>query len=320
MSGRSLRPETFEIPKKTEKPKNEKKYKIVPSNIFTSFLIGTLSGVCAETVYYPIEKRYRPHLYDAPKNNPLHLKKYIHVNGVFKDVFNNIFFNCPVTGFVLASYEIMKVPVRNRFPNINPVELAYGAGSIGVLLENSIWLPYSRIHQYRLINNQKQMNFFKSGAAFVKNEGLLKLWKGYWNSYFATMPFLVTFFAFDEIYQRAIIEYNKRNHPEKPIPFYYPGIGSIAASMTSIFITTPLEYLRVSVITKKKLGSEQGKALAKQLKTDSVYKAPRFGVRKISGPVLGRAIANTKMLPKIIQANVKGPSVKTILQKIIFRK
>jgi len=124
-------------------------------------------------------------LYDAPKNNPLHLKKYIHINGVFKDVFNNIFFNCPVTGFVLASYELMKVPVRNRFPNINPVELAYGAGSLGVLLENSIWLPYSRIHQYRLINNQKQMNFFKSGVHFVKNEGLLKLWKGYWNSYFA---------------------------------------------------------------------------------------------------------------------------------------
>jgi len=48
MSGKTLRPETFQIPKETEKkPKNEKKYKIVPSNIFTSFLIGTLSGVCA---------------------------------------------------------------------------------------------------------------------------------------------------------------------------------------------------------------------------------------------------------------------------------
>jgi len=136
----------------------------------------------------------------------------------------------------------------------------------------------------------------------------------------SSMPFLVTFFAFDEIYQRAIVQYNKRNHPEKPIPFYYPGIGSICASMTSIFLTTPLEYLRVSVVTKKKLGSEQGKALAKQLKSDSVFKAPRFGVRKISGPVLARGVANTKMLPKLIQQNIKGPSVKTILQKIIFRK
>jgi len=134
------------------------------------------------------------------------------------------------------------------------------------------------------------------------------------------MPFLVTFFACDELYQRAIVQYNKRNHPERPIPFYVPGIGSIAASMTSIFLTTPLEYLRVSVVTKKKLGSEQGRALAKQLKSDSVFKAPRFGVRKISGPVLGRAIANTKQIPKIIQANVKGPSVKTILQKVLFRK
>jgi len=47
MSGKTLRPEKIEVPKEVEKPKNEKKYKVVPSNIFTSFLIGTLSGVCA---------------------------------------------------------------------------------------------------------------------------------------------------------------------------------------------------------------------------------------------------------------------------------
>ena len=47
MSGKTLRPENFQVPKEVEKPKNEKKYKIVPSNIFTSFLIGTFSGVCA---------------------------------------------------------------------------------------------------------------------------------------------------------------------------------------------------------------------------------------------------------------------------------
>lgn len=46
MSATTLRPSKIDMPKESKNP-NEKKYKIVPSNIFTSFLIGTFSGVCA---------------------------------------------------------------------------------------------------------------------------------------------------------------------------------------------------------------------------------------------------------------------------------
>jgi len=52
------------------------------------------------------------------------------------------------------------------------------------------------------------------------------------------ISFLIIFFVFKEIYQRAIIQYNKRNPSEKIILFYYPCIGSIWASMTSIFLIT----------------------------------------------------------------------------------
>lgn len=300
----------------TVKPKQ----KINPGNIFQSFLIGTFSGLCAEMVYYPIEKGYRPHVHPAPKSNLLHLKNYVSLRGIARDFNDMMLFRCPVTGFVLASYELMKVPMKNYFPNITPVELAYAAGATGVVIQTSIWLPYTRIHQYRLINNQKQMSYLKSGIKFVKHEGLLKLWKGYWNSYFSSCPFLVTFFAFDEIYQKLAKTINAKNHPERPLPCYYPAVAGIGASLTSIFITTPLEYLRVSVLTKKKLSSEEGKAMSKQLKNETLYKAPRFGVRKMSGPVLARGLGNMKLFPKIIQANVKGPSLKTIIQKVIFRK
>lgn len=272
-------------------------------------------------VYYPIEKGYKAHLYKAPKNNLLHLKNYVHMKGIMRDVYDMVFYRCPVTGFVLGSYELMKVPMKNRFPNITPVELAYAAGGTGVLLQTSIWLPYSRIHNYRLTaEGAKQMNFLKSATQFVKHEGLLKLWKGYWNSYFSACPFLVTFFAFDEIYQRLAIQINKKQSPERPLPCYYPAVAGIGASLSSIFLTTPLEYLRVSVISKTKLGAEQGKAMTKQLKNETLFKAPRFGVRKLSGPVIARSITRSNMIPKIIQANVKGPSIKTILTKIIFRK
>jgi len=46
MSATTLRPPKVDMPKENKNP-NEKKYKIVPSNILTSFIIGTLSGVCA---------------------------------------------------------------------------------------------------------------------------------------------------------------------------------------------------------------------------------------------------------------------------------
>jgi len=208
-----------------------------------TFILGTSAAFAAELLLMPVEGGLQKHLV-ARLPNPSHapsmlrpLEYRLDWKGVGKDARNILATRAPVTGLLMTSYDWAKRRLKRHFPDsiaASPLRVGLVAGPIAQLLESAIWTPVSTMQSAS-----------KPMRQIISQQGFKGLYTGFWNNYFATVPYIASFLAIGEWSTDAANKRYKQSHPDaQSLPISWLLGTGIASGSVAVLISTPLEMLR----------------------------------------------------------------------------
>jgi hypothetical protein len=277
-----------------------------------TFILGTSAAFAAELLLMPVEGQLQKHL--VPRNSSLHnpsmfrpFEYKLDLKGVAKDAKQILFTRAPITGLLLCSYEFAKQRLRTHLPESiskSPLKVGLIAGPTAQFVESAIWSPIASLQ------------------STPKTTSIKGLYKGFWNNYFASVPYIASFFAFGEWSTSVAWKRYKDKHPDADsLPVSWLLTTGVASGSLAVIVSTPIEMLRQIVL---KEWSHRDKIRASIKQNGWMNGLKLFGVNsgftdrlKADLPTLLFRQAPRTGTRKVLFAAIKGSPARIVLRNIL---